>query len=155
MARSEDLHSRLSLQAAMTRRSSIKTSLFFGLIVISLFSIQRWYSLLLYVLLVLFLLLYSFYYLEGNESLKTVLIIDLFLISTCALVILFAKLKMISTVENYSKYLQNIIDSTGEGFVLFDYTRSCNSPRLLLVIIINKILIVYSTKNHGCLLQLN
>ena len=100
--------------------------LFFGLIVISLFSIQRWYSLLLYVLLVLFLLLYSFYYLEGNESLKTVLIIDLFLISTCALVILFAKLKMISTVENYSKYLQNIIDSTGEGFVLFDYINEIN-----------------------------
>ena len=99
-----------------------ETYLFFGLLVVSIFTIQRWYSLLIYVILVLFLLLYSFYYLEGNDSLKAVLTIDLFIISACALIVLFAKLKLLSSVENYSNYLQNIIDSTNEGFILFDFT---------------------------------
>ena len=101
---------------------TIETYLFFGLLVVCIFTIQRWYSLLLYVLLVFSLLMYSFYYLKGNESLKSVFTIDLFIISACALIVLFAKLKLLTTIENYSKYLQNIIDSTGEGFVLIDFT---------------------------------
>lgn len=107
---------------AQSNFDTTETYLFFGILVVCISSIQRWYSLLIYILLVLFLLMYSFYYLDGNNSVKSILTANLFIISASSLVILFAKLKMISSIEHYSGYLQNIINSTGEGFILFDYT---------------------------------
>lgn len=99
---------------------SIELFMFSGLFVVSVLVIQRSYPLLLYILMVLFLFIYAFTIVKEVNDFTFIISINLLIISISAFVILFVRIRMMNTMDNYSIYLQQIIDSSGTGYVLFN-----------------------------------
>ena len=97
--------------------------MFFTLFNVSLISIQRWNSLLLYILFVLFLFLYTFYNNQYDLPFQNIFLAEILIISICALFVLYFRIKILKNVKDYSKYLRSVIKSSGSGYLIFDLNK--------------------------------
>lgn len=95
--------------------------MFSGLYVVSILAINRIYPLLLYILLVTFLFLYVFGIISNINQSLYLIIINLFIIGISGFFTVYVRVKEIKTIENYSRYLQNILNFSGSGYVLFQF----------------------------------
>ena len=94
--------------------------MFSGLFVIGVLVIQRVYLLLLYISFVILLFLYLFSTITEVGEFSYVIFVILFIISICAFFVLLIRARKIKSIENYSGYLQQIINTSGFGYILFD-----------------------------------
>ena len=93
---------------------------FFGLYTLSVVIIQRWYPIVLYIIFVFLALLYGFLSVEGT-GISQVLIATLFTtIGLSGAVVMYFRLALINTLEDYSEYLKKIMNNSGIGYVLFE-----------------------------------
>jgi len=97
--------------------------MFFTLFNVSLISIQRWNSLLLYVLFVFFLFLYVFYNDQYLLPFQNIFLAELLIISISALFVLYFRINILKNVKDYSRYLRSVIKSSGSGYLIFDLNK--------------------------------
>ncbi len=100
--------------------SVIELMMFFTLFNLSLLIIQRWNSLLLYISFVFLLFLYAFYNNKYALPFQKVLLSEIFIISVSTLFVLYFRIKLLKKVKDYSKYLLDVIKSSGSGYLIFD-----------------------------------
>ncbi len=100
--------------------NTIELITFFTLFNISLLSIKRWNSLILYILFVLFLFLYSFYSNQYNIPFQNLFFSEILIISISTLFVLFFRIKILRKNKDYSRYLLDVIKYSGSGYLIFD-----------------------------------
>lgn len=93
---------------------------FFVLYILSIIIIQRLYSALLYSIFIITLFTFGLFNSVYTEVSIIPLILLFTIIGATSIIVLFARIKIVHDVEDYSDYLKLIINNPGSGYVLFD-----------------------------------
>lgn len=92
------------------------------LAIYALFSlaIQRFYALLIYNVLIISLMIYALNSFESAEISNTVILAFFLLIALSSTYMIYSRQLLLNDVEDYSKYLKDILDDAATGFILLD-----------------------------------
>ena len=100
--------------------------MFFTLFIITLFSIQYWNLLLLYILYVLFIFIYTFYNNKYNLPFRNIFLAEVVILSISSLIVLYFRNYFFKNIKDYSKYLRSVIKSTNFGYLIIDFKKNIN-----------------------------
>jgi PAS domain S-box-containing protein len=93
---------------------------FYCLFAISIFVIQRFYFGMVYIIYVLSMILYSFRFVNDDQPVSKTLILGFFLaLSLSAILSIYARNKMLSSIFDFNSYLKKISQGDRFGFFLF------------------------------------
>lgn len=93
---------------------------FFGLFAVTVVIIQRWYALVLYNAFVFLLMLYGLQTIGTINFSYNLIAVLFFVLGASSMVVLYSKKQMIHTIEDYSEYLQKLLNNPGASYILFD-----------------------------------
>ncbi len=92
---------------------------FYALYAVTLYILQRLYPAIMYNIMVLILLLYSYNLVQIPEVSKAGSFGLFSVLAICSTVVLISRRNMINNVEDYSNYLRTVVNSPGIGRVIF------------------------------------